>query len=115
MPVRQQFFGRFPSEAAISEHLAVYLAQFQDGCDCVSTYRPLGQEMGISAELLSLSRADYYESDLSSSSAWENLVQWARRRLKSEGYLAPAPRGWWRLSETGKLYAHQLIARRGRR
>ena len=32
---------------------------------------------------------------------WNNMVQWARRKLKERGYLSTAPRGYWQLSEVG--------------
>jgi 5-methylcytosine-specific restriction protein A len=34
-------------------------------------------------------------------SQWNNMVQWARRELKDNGYLAITKRGQWRLSAAG--------------
>ena len=42
---------------------------------------------------------------------WNNMVQWARRQLKKQGYLAPSSHGKWRLSPEGVQAAKRIGAK----
>jgi len=68
-----------------------------------STYIPLADHFRLStSERLQL-RGDGRDEAL-----WNNMVQWARRKLKDNGYLESAPRGVWRLSAAGIKAAERL-------
>ena len=60
------------------------------------TYQPLADCFKLSASEKTELRNDGRDEPL-----WNNMVQWARRKLNDQGYLASAPRGIWRLSESG--------------
>lgn len=63
-------------------------------------YRPLADHFRLSPSERAEPRKDGREEPL-----WNNMVQWARRKLKDNGYLASAPHGVWRLSELGVAVA----------
>lgn len=45
---------------------------------------------------------------------WNNMVRWARRKLKDAGYLDPgSPRGVWRLSSSGIARAKRRCSTTG--
>lgn len=71
-----------------------------------STYKPLADFFGLSREERTRTR-DEIHHDGRDEPEWNNMVQWARRKLKDQGYLASSPHGKWRLSEKGILAAHK--------
>lgn len=60
------------------------------------TYRPLADHFKLTTSERAEPRKDGKDEPL-----WNNMVQWARRKLNENGYLASSPRGIWRLSDTG--------------
>ncbi|MCA7927389.1 HNH endonuclease [Burkholderia cenocepacia] len=66
----------------------------------VDTYGPLADYFGLS-ELERTQTRQAVLADERAEPYWNNMVQWARRRLNERDYLAPARRGRWRLSKTG--------------
>ncbi len=38
---------------------------------------------------------------------WENMVRWARRKLKDKGYLETPRHGLWRVTDRGRAAAQQ--------
>jgi len=73
------------------------------------TYGPLADYFSLSQWERTRSR-DETHSDGRDEPLWNNMVQWARRKLKDKGYLAPSPRGTWRLSEEGILAARRVCS-----
>lgn len=67
------------------------------------TYRPL-------ADFFGLSHSERHEvlEDGTNRSKWNNMVQWARRKLKDRGLLAATAHGVWRLSDAGVTVAQQV-------
>ncbi|MBU2549134.1 MAG: winged helix-turn-helix domain-containing protein [Proteobacteria bacterium] len=44
---------------------------------------------------------------------WNNMVRWARRKLKDNGYLvSPSKHGVWEISDEGKVHVENLIKNR---
>jgi 5-methylcytosine-specific restriction protein A len=66
----------------------------------IATYRPLAKHFTLSEIELTQSRDDVL-GDGRDEPFWNNMVQWAKRKLKERGYLDPASRGIWRLSQVG--------------
>jgi 5-methylcytosine-specific restriction protein A len=42
---------------------------------------------------------------------WNNMIQWARRKLNENGYLALAGHGVWRLSDSGVAAAQRAASK----
>lgn len=74
----------------------------------IATYKPLADHFGLSETERTRSRAEV-RNDGRDEPFWNNLIQWARRRLNDKGYLAKASRGYWRLSDLGILKAKSLV------
>src|SRR5262245_19534120 len=96
----------FPGYDDIEDPLLCYIF-FHGGLDhavhASDTYRPLAEFF----ELSPVERNKLLE-DESGRSIWNNMVQWARRKLKERGYLASSRYGTWRLSDTGILAAQRI-------
>ena len=72
-------------------------------------YELLADQFDLDEVLRNLTRAEYY-GDENLSSAWANLVQWARQDLINDGSLdRHAPRGIWRLTSKGIEQARDLL------
>lgn len=99
----------FPSYKAIEEPL-LCLILFRGGpsheIESADTYRPLGDFFNLSEQ----ARREILEDG---QIKWNNMIQWARRKLKDNGYLATAPRGTWKLSAKGLMEAQRLQHRYG--
>lgn len=65
-----------------------------------ATYQPLAEYFGLSKTERTQSR-EAALGDGRNEPFWNNMIQWARRKLNEKGYLAEAARGYWRLSELG--------------
>ena len=72
----------------------------QHQLQATQTYGPLANYFGLSQLEQSQTRNSVL-GDGRDESYWNNMVQWARKKLNDRGYLAAAPRGYWRLSELG--------------
>jgi len=72
-----------------------------------STYEPMANLFNLTHEERSRSRNEIHR-DGRSEPEWNNMVQWARRKLKDQGYLAPSARGQWKLSQKGILAAQKF-------
>lgn len=96
----------FPAYEDIEEPLLCYIF-FHGGHEyqvhARDTYRPLADFFGMSP-----AQRGEALSDGTGRSRWNNMVQWARRKLNDRGYLADSPRGSWRLSESGISAASRL-------
>ena len=91
----------YPRDDKIAIALLRYI--FEHGGDdyevrARSTYKPVADHFGLSAEERTRTRDEEYGSGRDEP-AWNNRVQWARRTLKKRGLLAPSRHGYWRLSE----------------
>lgn len=75
------------------------------------TYLPLAKYFNLDENEVTRSR-DVVHGDGRVDPFWNNMVQWARRRLSENGYLAESARGYWRLSETGIEKAKMLTSGR---
>ena len=63
-------------------------------------YGPLADHFNLTQE--ERSRTIYQERGYGADRpVWDNMVRYAKRRLKDNGYLAPSPHGIWRLSGKG--------------
>lgn len=67
------------------------------------TYRPLADFFGLSA-----SERHEVLNDGTGRSKWDNMVQWARRKLKDRGFLAATAHGVWGLSDAGVVAAQRI-------
>lgn len=67
------------------------------------TYRPLADFFGLSA-------AQRHEvlDDGTGRPKWNNMVQWARRKLKERSLLADAGYGVWKLSDKGLMEGQRI-------
>ena len=74
-----------------------------------STYKPLAEYFSLSAEEQTFTR-DQVHQDGRDEPFWNNMVQWARRKLKSNGYLKKSARGIWQLSELGVKKSQEIIS-----
>jgi hypothetical protein len=115
MPVRPKFRDCFPDPRKIEDALcvAIYVVGRMNNhsVNCSDIYAPLADFFSLSTLSRSLLRSDYYEQDQDSGLAWDNVVQWARKTLKDDGYLATSPHGVWKLSEGGIKKAIRLLPR----
>jgi 5-methylcytosine-specific restriction protein A len=71
------------------------------------TYEPLADYLLLTTNERTQTR-DEVRHDGRREPLWNNMVQWARRKLKNKGYLASSPHGTWRLSEEGILAAKRV-------
>ncbi|WP_063890434.1 winged helix-turn-helix domain-containing protein [Burkholderia ubonensis] len=71
------------------------------------TYEPLASYFKLNEVEITQSR-DKVLGDGRGEPFWNNMVQWARRKLNENGYLTYAPRGYWKLSELGIEKARAL-------
>lgn len=69
------------------------------------TYPPLADHFGLSPVERSQPRPDGRDEPL-----WNNMVQWARRKLKDKGYLESSPHGTWKLSDAGVFAAQRACS-----
>jgi len=100
----------FPDYEALEEPLLRFI--YENGGEnhevhSSETYRPLADHFGLSAAERAKPRGDGRDEPL-----WNNMVQWARRKLKDRGYLARSAHGTWRLSDAGILAAQKILARK---
>ena len=71
------------------------------------TYKPLADYFSLTPHEITQTR-DEVHHDGRDEPLWNNMIQWARRKLKDRGYLAPSPHGTWRLSDEGLLVAKRI-------
>jgi 5-methylcytosine-specific restriction enzyme A len=71
------------------------------------TYKPLANYFLLTPQERIQTR-DEVHHDGRDEPFWNNMVQWARRKLKNRGFLASSPHGTWRLSEEGILAAKRV-------
>lgn len=69
-------------------------------------YSPLADVFGLTQEQRTRLHPDREES------AWNNRVQWARRKLVDSGLIFRGPRGVWRLTEIGRRQAEAIAHQR---
>jgi hypothetical protein len=114
MPVRNDYAHVFPNDAKIQDALLVYIREHGDTVLSKDAYQPLADVFRLSPSTFNLTRDEYYTNDPKPGRAWDNLVQWALRGLRKDGYLLPASsgRGHWSLSADG---VRQADAKRRRR
>ncbi len=70
------------------------------------SYRPLADHFGLTEDEREATRDDVFR-DHRPEPCWNNRVQWARRRLNDQGYLASTNRGYWKLSPESVRKASQ--------
>jgi 5-methylcytosine-specific restriction protein A len=70
-------------------------------------YAPLAKHFDLSETERKQSRNDV-NADGRDEPHWNNMIQWARRKLNEQGYLSDSPRGYWKLSEFGITKAKPL-------
>jgi 5-methylcytosine-specific restriction protein A len=54
---------------------------------------------------LTLAERQQLRADGRDEPLWNNMIQWARRKLKDAGYLLVTKRGVWQLSPAGVAFA----------
>jgi 5-methylcytosine-specific restriction protein A len=95
----------FPEYEALEEPLLcfIYLRGGTAGqVRSSDTYRPLADAFGLTTAERAQARSDGRDEP-----HWNNMVQWARRKLKDRGYLQRSPHGTWRLSDEGVVAARK--------
>lgn len=91
------------TQSRVEKELLQYLAAQPRAIEPAKLYGPLAEKCGVSAAAQTAPRRDRNES------AWNNLVQQARRRLVNLRYVAkPPPKGLWALTATGRETAAAL-------
>jgi restriction endonuclease Mrr len=111
---RREFDHLFPQYEKIEEPLLLLL--YINGgqhyaVHARDTYEPLAEYFRLSPRARAMSRAEYFGDGKTELRAWDNMVQWARRKLKDNGYLAPSPHGVWKLSMAGVFEAERALKR----
>jgi hypothetical protein len=104
MPIKPEHANIYPTHDRIEKALLMYIYCHGDpsyAIRCKETYEPLAVFFNLLEPAKRLKRREDYSDNTQDSPAWDNQVQWARRGLKKVGYLAPSPRGIWRLSDLG--------------
>jgi hypothetical protein len=102
----------FPSYQSIGKAL-LCLIYFRGGeLYSGDAYGPLSNYFNLSERAKAISRSEYFGGEHHAQSAWHCLVQWARRDLKKHDLLDPkAPRGVWKLTESGMQQAAIISAK----
>jgi len=104
----------YPEYQELEEPLLCYI--YLNGGDTYQvesnkTYKPLAEYFSLSAIEQTQTRDDIHQ-DGRDEPVWNNMVQWARRKLKSNGYLDNnSGRGKWKLSDFGVKKAEGIYAR----
>lgn len=75
------------------------------------TYKPLADYFSLTDAERRMTR-DEVHHDGRDELHWNNMVQWARRKLKAQGYLASAGHGIWQLSAEGMQAAEKVCKRK---
>ena len=115
MPVQDKHKHTYPGQDKIVDALAMYI-RIHGGpnCElsCNTIYNHLADYFGLTEVDRRLSRADYYTycKYNASISAWNTVIQWARQKLKTDGYLAKSRPSVWKLSTAGIQFADGKIA-----
>ena len=105
-PIPSTRSGSFPAYEEVEDPLLCFIL-FHGGqtheLHPSDTYRPL-------ANFFCLTDSQRHEvlDDSSGRSKWNNMVQWARRKLKERGFLAPTERSVWKLSDAGLMAAQRI-------
>ena len=73
----------------------------------LDTYAPLADYFSLT-ELERAQSRNAVLKDGRDESYWNNMVQWARRKLNERGYLTKSLHGYWKLSEKGAAKAKSL-------
>ena len=98
--------GSFPGYEDIEDPLLCFVL-FHGGSNhevrASDSYRPLADYFGLSD-----SERHEVLDDNSGRLKWNNMVQWARRKLKERGLLAHAAHGVWKLSDKGLMEAQRI-------
>ena len=93
----------YPEYKQIETPLLLYI--FEAGgpayeVEASSTYRPLADRFGLTQNERQETRDDR-SGDGNQTPVSNNMVQWARRKLNEQGYLASSRHGYWKLSQLG--------------
>src|SRR5688572_16041500 len=98
--------GSFPGYEDIEEPL-LCLILFHGGPEhavrASDAYRPLADFFGLSDS----QRHEVLDDD-TGRPKWNNMVQWARRKLNERGFLSAAGYGVWKLSDKGLMAAQRI-------
>jgi len=94
MPIRKQ--------SVIEDALLEFLAQHNQPVQAREAYEYLAKVFN-----LTMTERQQRRSSGDPRSAWENLIQFAKRSLNNRGLLETAPRGFWGLSDAGRQLAEQ--------
>jgi restriction endonuclease Mrr len=89
-----------PDYDAVQDALAEYMFAINNATLPVEAYWSLAQSFNLTVEQLALRRRD------GRGSAWENRVQWARRKLVEAGVMAHESRGIWCLAAAASRKTH---------
>lgn len=103
----------YPSQTRIEDMLTLLLAVCGgEGSALLSreTYEPLADVFELTQVQRAATRDDASGRDEGRTEPhWHNLVQWARRGLRSKRYLDRSPHGVWMLSSKGRERADWLM------
>ncbi len=102
----------FPEYEQIETPLLLYI--FEAGApsyevQASDTYGPLADRFGLSERERQMTR-DEVHGDGREEPAWNNMVQWARRKLNDRGFLAASRHGYWKLSSRGIEEARRRLS-----
>ena len=98
----------YPPREEVVEELLMLLHDSPDHwMPSDATYAPLAQHFGLTSEERVQTR-NVVRNDGRDEPEWHNQVQWARERLRKDGYLRSTKRGIWQLSSSGEEAAAAL-------
>ncbi|WP_454175056.1 winged helix-turn-helix domain-containing protein [Gordonia sputi] len=86
----------FPEYAEVETPLLCLIYGSGGQIEAREAYEPLADYFGLSVAERSEMRTDGRREP-----RWNNMVQWARRKLNDQGYLERAGHGVWKLSSAG--------------
>lgn len=106
-------YVEYPSQTRIEDMLALLLAVCGGEISALfsrETYEPLADVFELTQAQRAATRDDASGRDEGRTEPhWHNLVQWARRGLRSKRYLDRARHGVWMLSPKGRERADWLM------
>ena len=97
----------FPEYQDIEDPLLCEIYSSGGSVRARDTYKPLADYFSLTPAERRMTR-DEVHHDGKDEPHWNNMVQWARRKLKERGYLAHAGFGIWQLSEEGVRAAERV-------
>ena len=95
---------QLPSQSDVDIRLLIHLGQYRQPTEPRKLYGPLADDFKLTQEQRHIPRPGRNKSE----PAWNNLVQFARRRLVDQGLIDNSRKGFWSLTAEGRKRADLL-------